>query len=64
MADKKNEWFCPTCKVTNDPDFTHCRICGKPNPDAPVTKKCSKCGFGANEESCCPVCGSDMFLQL
>jgi len=64
MADEKKEWFCPKCKTINDSDFTHCRICGAANPEAPVTKKCGKCGFGAHEETCCPVCGSDYFLQL
>jgi len=65
MTNQRTEWTCPKCKATNDPDFTHCRMCGTHNPDAPEPKKkCSSCGFLANEEKCCPVCGSDYFLQL
>ncbi len=66
MTNERAEWHCPTCNASNDPDFTHCRICGVVNPnlkDQP-TKKCTSCGHLAGKETCCPVCGSDYFLNL
>ena len=65
MTETKPEWICPKCNVSNDPDFTRCRICGEPNPNSPPGgKKCAKCGALAGEHTCCPVCGSDYFLNL
>lgn len=65
MTDERKEWTCPKCNASNDPAFTHCRICGEANPNLPPPgKKCASCGFLAREESCCPVCGSDYFLNL
>jgi len=65
MNEDRSEWTCEKCNASNDPDFTHCRVCGAHNPAAPKpTKKCASCGFLAGKETCCPVCGSDYFLQL
>jgi RNA polymerase subunit RPABC4/transcription elongation factor Spt4 len=64
MADQKAAWKCPKCNAENDPDFTHCRLCGAHNPAGTAEKKCASCGFLASKESCCPVCGSEQFLQL
>ena len=63
MSEDKKQWTCPKCQALNDPEFTHCRLCGEHNPDAPE-KKCTSCGYLAKKETCCPVCGSDYFLQL
>ena len=65
MSDSGKEWLCPKCNASNDPEFTHCRMCGEHNPALPkAEKKCASCGFLASKETCCPVCGSDYFLQL
>lgn len=65
MTGDHQEWTCPNCNASNDPDFTHCRMCGTPKPDLPAPeKKCTSCGYLAGKETCCPVCGSTYFLQL
>lgn len=65
MSEQRTEWTCPKCNVSNDPDFTRCRICGEPNPHTPPgEKKCASCGTLAGKHTCCPVCGSKDFLQL
>jgi len=64
MAEEKKEWLCAKCKASNDPEFTHCRLCGELNPDAPeVQGTCVSCG-NIHSETCCPLCGSAEFLQL
>lgn len=64
MSEEKKEWTCPKCKASNDADFTRCRLCAEPNPDAPEPElKCAQCGH-LHGGSCCPLCGSKEFLQL
>lgn len=59
------DWTCQKCQAVNEPAFTHCRVCGEKNPQAPECKKCAKCGavtdFFAKE---CHTCHSPEFLQL
>lgn len=65
MHEHKSEWTCPKCQAMNDPDFTHCRLCGAINPDeAPQEVTCASCGAKHPFGTCCPLCGSKEFLQL
>ncbi|MFH1035877.1 MAG: hypothetical protein V1806_15325 [Pseudomonadota bacterium] len=58
-------WTCPKCQATNDPDFTACRLCGTKNPLTlkPGQGICAGCGQ-VHDQTCCPTCGRDEFLQL
>jgi len=65
MSEQKTPWICPKCQAENDPDFTHCRLCGEKNPETPPIKVvCANCGTKFPGDSCCPMCGSHEFLQL
>ncbi|OLN30301.1 hypothetical protein DVDV_0711 [Desulfovibrio sp. DV] len=65
MSQPKTPWICQKCQAENDPDFTHCRMCGEKHPDAPpVEVACASCGTKHPGGSCCPLCGSLEFLQL
>ena len=33
MSDPRVPWTCPKCQAENDPDFTHCRLCGEKHPE-------------------------------
>lgn len=65
MSQTDTPWTCPKCNAENDPDFTHCRICGERNPALEGQEKtCPKCGLLAGKQhNCCPVCGSPYFAQ-
>ena len=65
MSDARAPWICPKCQAKNDADYTHCRLCGEKNPEAPpVEVTCASCGAKHSGKSCCPLCGSQEFLQL
>jgi len=66
MTEKKEQWTCLKCQARNDPDFTHCRLCGqeKETADAHGEKKCAHCGNVCTDYFTCPKCGGKEFLQL
>lgn len=65
MSETHGSWTCPKCQAKNDPDFSHCRLCGAKNPEEPPLKvTCASCGTKYFDAPCCPVCGSKEFLQL
>ena len=64
MAETKVQWTCPKCTATNEPNYSHCRVCAERNPALPEAgKSCAKCGFFTAKD-CCPACNSEEFLQL
>lgn len=64
MAEAEATWVCPKCGAKNDPDFTRCRLCAAENPAPPAPRRtCAACGH-EHADTCCPLCGSDAFLQL
>ena len=65
MSQTESPWTCPKCKAENDPDFTHCRMCGEQSPTLEGRQRvCPKCGILAGRQhDCCPVCGSPYFAQ-
>ncbi len=64
MAETVGKWTCPKCNAENEPDFTHCRVCAQKNPALPETEViCPKCGYSTSK-TCCPICNSELFLQL
>ena len=65
MSEPRVPWTCPQCQAVNDPDFTHCRLCGEKHPEGgEVEVACASCGTKHPGGTCCPLCGSKEFLQL
>jgi ribosomal protein L40E len=66
MTENKDHWTCRKCQADNDPDFSHCRLCGQAREafDEKSEKTCSHCGHVCSGYFSCPKCGSEEFLQL